>query len=124
MTKQRRLLLVEDLGLAGQLSPALTQAGWTVQTCTSAREAIYLIKQQEVDGLLIAATLPDERGDVVFYRLSASQPQLRTHTAFFTRTSHEREVVETTQRIDLKIPVTPDQVVRTVNDFYGTSRAS
>lgn len=124
MAQSRRLLLVEDLGLVSQLAPALTQAGWTVQSCTSAREAVYVAKQHEVDSLLIAATLADERGDVVFYQLAALRSRLRTHTVFLTRTDHEWEVVQTTHRLSLQLPVTPDEVVRALRGLYDAPAAS
>jgi DNA-binding response OmpR family regulator len=124
MAEHRSLLVVEDLGLVDHLTQALTHAGWTVRACTSAREAIHIAKHRDIDDLLIAATLPDERGDVVFYRLAAMHPHLRTHTVFLTRSGQDQEVVEVTQRTALQIPVTTDQVLRTMSEFYGLPTAS
>lgn len=124
MTKHWCLLVVNDTGIASQITPALEQAGWDVQLCTSAREAIYVGKHKNLDGLLIAATLADERGDVVYYRLAALQPHLRARTLFLNRTSHDWDVIEATQRVGLQLPVTPGQVVHTVSNFYDTPPAS
>lgn len=66
-----------DLALMDQLAAELVVAGWRVDGCWSAREALHAGTGEPVDLLITALHLVDGRGDVVYWRLAAQHPGLR-----------------------------------------------
>ena len=115
MTVNRRsLLVVEDLGISSQLTERCVQDAWDIHAATSAREAIYVAKRHPIDYAVIAITLPDERGDVVFYRLAALYPHLRSRTVFVTQSESEQRLVQTIGCQVMAAPVDVETLLRTV----------
>lgn len=110
-TPVRHVMLLEELGVAATLAPLLTEAGWTVRACTSVREAIYTAKRHQVDALIVALHLPDERGDVAYYRIAAQYPRVRSKTVFLVQTPHDERLIGAIGGRPMRLPA-PAQAIR------------
>ena len=112
----KHLLLLENDGLSTLVTPLLEERGWTVRACTSVREALVVAKQARIDGLMVTLHLPDERGDVAYYRIAAEHPHLRTCTVFLIHTPADRDSVSPIGRPIIMLPAEPTMIVQTLDD--------
>ena len=112
----KHLLLLENDGLATPLTPLLEEHGWTVRACTSVREAIVVARQARINGLVVALHLPDDRGDVAYYRIAAEHPHLRTCTVFLIHTPTDRDSISSIGRPIIMLPAEPTTIVQTLDD--------
>ncbi len=78
------LVLEDEPSICRTVAIGLTRAGYNPITTTTGEGALYHLRTQYFDLLLIDLRIPDMRGDVVFHLATSLQPQLRRQTLFMT----------------------------------------
>ena len=79
------MLVVEDEpSICRTVAIALTRAGYNPITTTTGEGALYHLRTQYFDVMLIDLRIPDMRGDVIFHLATSLQPQLRKQSLFMT----------------------------------------
>ena len=88
--ERARILVVDDEpSLCRALSIAFTRHGYDVKAVESGEQALWLLRTEHFDCLVVDLRVPDLRGDIL-YELGASlQPQLKQRTVFTTGDSSE-----------------------------------
>jgi DNA-binding response OmpR family regulator len=91
------VLVVEDEpSIARAIAIALSRQGFVPVTTSSGEGALYYLRTQAFDAMLIDLRIPDMRGDVVYHLAISLQPQLRRQTLFTTGdvTEQAAELIE------------------------------
>lgn len=88
--ERARILVVDDEpSLCRALSIAFTRQGYDVKAVESGELALWLLRTEHFDCLVVDLRVPDLRGDIL-YELGASlQPHLKQSTVFTTGDSSE-----------------------------------
>ena len=88
--ERARILVVDDEpSLCRALSIAFTRHGYDVKAVESGEQALWLLRTEHFDCLVVDLRVPDLRGDIL-YELGASlQPHLKQSTVFTTGDSSE-----------------------------------
>jgi DNA-binding NtrC family response regulator len=80
-----RVLVVDDEpSICKALTMALSRAGYDAISALSGDQAISIVRDSNVDVLLVDLRIPDMRGDVIFELAASHQPHLRYQTLFMT----------------------------------------
>ena len=83
--KLARVLIVDDEpSICKALSMAMSRAGYDVIAAQSGESALAIIRNENVDVMVIDLRIPDMRGDVIFEVAAGLQPHLRYQTLFIT----------------------------------------
>jgi DNA-binding NtrC family response regulator len=91
--KLARVLIVDDEpSICKALSMAMSRAGYNVIAAQSGESALAIIRNENVDVMLIDLRIPDMRGDVIFEVAAGHQPHLRYRTLFMTGDITDRAV--------------------------------
>lgn len=95
-TKLSILVLEDDPSICRTVAIGLTRAGYNPITTTTGEGALYHLRTQYFDLMLVDLRIPDMRGDVVFHLAVSLQPQLRRQTLFMTGdvTEQAAELIE------------------------------
>jgi DNA-binding response OmpR family regulator len=91
------VLIVEDEpSICRAVAISLTRSGYNPVTTMSGEGALYYLRTQYFDAMLIDLRIPDMRGDVVYHLAVSLQPQLRKQTLFTTGdvTEQAAELIE------------------------------
>jgi DNA-binding response OmpR family regulator len=91
------VLIVEDEpSICRAIAISLTRSGYNPITTMSGEGALYYLRTQYFDAMLIDLRIPDMRGDVVYHLAVSLQPQLRKQTLFTTGdvTEQAAELIE------------------------------
>src|SRR5690606_6961735 len=79
------VLIVEDEpSICRAVAIALTRQGYAPVTTTKGEDALYYLRSQFFDVMLVDFRIPDMRGDEIFHLAVALQPHLRSKTLFTT----------------------------------------
>lgn len=90
-----RVLVVDDEpSICKALEIALRRAGCDVVTVQSGDAAVELAHRERFDVLILDLRIPDMRGDVIFWTVTAVQPHLTHQTLFITG-----DITEKAQRL-------------------------
>jgi DNA-binding response OmpR family regulator len=95
--ERQSVLIVEDEpSICRAVAISLTRAGYNPVTTTSGEGALYYLRTQYFDAMLVDLRIPDMRGDVVYHLAISLQPQLRRQTLFTTGdvTEQAAELIE------------------------------
>jgi len=94
---QTHVLIVDDEpSICRAMSQYLTRHGYRVTAVLSADAAMSIIRNENVDAMIVDFRLSESRGDMFFELAAAMQPQLRGRTLFTTGDITERaqELIE------------------------------
>jgi DNA-binding NtrC family response regulator len=91
--KLARVLIVDDEpSICKALSMAMSRAGYDVIAAQSGESALAIIRNENVDVMIIDLRIPDMRGDVIFEVAAGHQPHLRYRTLFITGDITDRAI--------------------------------
>ena len=91
------ILVVEDEpSICRAVAIGMTRAGYNPTTTTTGEGAMYHLRTQYFDLLVMDLRIPDMRGDVIYHLATSLQPQLRKQTLFVTGdvTEQAAELIE------------------------------
>ena len=78
-----RVLVVDDEpSICRALSIAFTRSGAHVRAVGTGETALWLLRTEQFDCMIVDLRVPDIRGDVLFELGASLQPQLRRNTIF------------------------------------------
>jgi len=78
-----RVLVVDDEpSICRALSIAFTRSGAQVRAVGTGESALWLLRTEEFDCMIVDLRIPDIRGDVLFELGASLQPKLRRNTIF------------------------------------------
>ena len=85
-----RVLVVDDEpSICRALQIAFTRNGYDVRAVGSGETALWLLRTEQFDCMVLDLRVPDIRGDVLFELGASLQPQLRANTVFTTGDSSD-----------------------------------
>jgi DNA-binding NtrC family response regulator len=91
-----RVLVVDDEpSICRALEIAFKRGGYEVRAVGTGETALWLLRTEQFDCMILDLRVPDIRGDVLFELGASLQPGLRTHTVFTSGDASEmaRELV-------------------------------
>lgn len=91
-SKARVLIVDDEPSICKALSMAMSRLGYDVIAAQSGESALAIIRNENVDVMVIDLRIPDMRGDVIFEVAAGHQPQLRYQTLFITGDITDRAV--------------------------------
>ncbi|MSS71606.1 MAG: response regulator [Candidatus Latescibacteria bacterium] len=104
-SKERILLVEDDLMVRDMIEQALKQKGYNVRVCATVSEGMDIFQEATFDLVLSDVMLPDGRGTDLVFRLRRAQPSLAG--LFITGHTDERADWEQIRRVGLSVLLKP-----------------